>query len=138
MSAPPPGAAAGAEFQEASSGATLLHFCSLWLSAPPTPWGGLRPPPQRGVAEGRPPVVSSVLALYNAHVPALNTAHVFRLNKADVLALNNSHVLRLNIKICPVLTVNEVNHTFGGFGRPPLWRRPKAASLVLAVNMGIS
>ena len=35
-----PGAAAGAagdEFREASFGATLLHFCSLLLSAPPPP-----------------------------------------------------------------------------------------------------
>ena len=35
---PSPGAAAGAagaEFREASLGATLLHFCSLLLSAPP-------------------------------------------------------------------------------------------------------
>ena len=61
--------------------------------------------PQRGAAEGRPPLwrrpkaASSVLALSKAHVLALNTAHVLRLNKADVLALNKAHVLRLNNKI---------------------------------------
>ena len=65
--------------------------------------------PQRGAAEGRPPLwrrpkaASFVLALNKAHVLALNTAHVLRLNKADVLALNKAHVLRLNSKICPVL-----------------------------------
>ncbi len=59
--------------------------------------GGLRPPPQRGAAFGRPPFVDSfVLALNKAHVLALNTAHVLRLNKADVLAFNRAHVLRLN------------------------------------------
>ena len=58
--------------------------------------------PQRGAAEGRPPLwrrpkaASFVLALSKAHVLALNTAHVLRLNKADVLALNKAHVLRLN------------------------------------------
>ena len=31
----PPGAAAGAEFREASFGATLHHFCLLLLSGPP-------------------------------------------------------------------------------------------------------
>ena len=58
---------------------------------------GLRPPPQRGAAFGRPPfVVSCVFSLSKAHILALNTAHVLRLNKADVLALNKAHVLRLN------------------------------------------
>ena len=61
--------------------------------------------PQRGAAEGRPPLwrrpkaASFALALNKAHVLALNTAHVLRLNKADVLALNKAHVLRLNSKI---------------------------------------
>ena len=48
-------------------------------SAATTEGSGLRPPPS---------VVSLVLALNKAHVPALNTAH-------DVLALNKAHVLRL-------------------------------------------
>ena len=63
----------------------------------------------------------------------LNTAHVLRLNKADVLALNKAHVLHLNTKICPVLTANTKETTKGGRAegaRPPLWRRPKAASFV--------
>ena len=84
-------------------------------SAASTKGGGLRPPPF---------VASFVLALSKAHVLALNTAPVLRLNKADVLALNKAHVLHLNTKICPVLTP------------PPLWRRPKAASFVLAVSTG--
>ena len=68
--------------------------------------------PQRGAAEGRPPLwrrpkaASFVLALNKAHVLALNTAHVLRLNKADVLALNKAHVLRLSNKICPVFRAN--------------------------------
>ncbi len=63
--------------------------------------------PQRGAAEGRPPLwrrpkaASFVLALNQAHVLALKTAHVLRLSEADVSALNKAHVLRLNIKICP-------------------------------------
>ncbi len=61
--------------------------------------------PQRGAAEGRPPLwrrpkaASFVWVLNKAHVLALNTAHVSHLNKADVLALNKAHVLRLNSKI---------------------------------------
>ena len=69
--------------------------------------------PQRGAAEGRPPLwrrpkaASFVLALNKAHVLALNTAHVLRLNKADVLALNKARVLRLNSKIlCFSTTLN--------------------------------
>ena len=100
--------------------------------------------PQRGAAEGRPPLwrrpkaASFVLALSKAHVLALNTAHVLRLNKADVLALNKAHVLHLNTKICPVLTANTKETTKGGRPKaaPPLWRRPKAASFVLAVSTG--
>ena len=82
--------------------------------------------------------VTFVCALNNARVLALNAAHVLRLNKADVLALNKAHALRLNTKTCPVFTVNTKGATRGG--RPkaasPLWRRPKAASFVLAVNTG--
>ena len=69
-----------------------------------------------------------VLALNKAHVRALHTAHVLRLNKADVLALNKAHVLCLNTEICPVFTANTKDTTKGG--------RPKAASFVLAVNIG--
>ena len=73
------------------------------------------------------------LSLNKAHVLALNTAHVLRLNKADVLALYKVYVSRLSNKICPVFTANTKETTKG---RPPLWRRPKAASSVLAVNTG--
>ena len=76
-----------------------------------------------------------VLALNKAHVLALNTADVLRLNKADVLALNKAHVLRLNTKICLVFTANA-QETTKALAAPPLWRRPKAASFVLAVNIG--
>ena len=73
--------------------------------------------PQRGAAEGRPPLwwrpkaATFVLALNKAHVLALNTAHVLRLNKADVLRLNN--------KICPVFRANTKETTKGGGRRPP-------------------
>ena len=72
------------------------------------------------------------------HVLALNTAHVLRLNKAGALALNKAHVSRLNTKICPVFTANTKETTKGGRPKadPPLWRRPMAASFVLAVNIG--
>ncbi len=71
--------------------------------------------PQRGAAEGRPPLwrrpkaASFVLALNKAHVLALNTTHVLRLNKADALALKKAHVLRLNNKICPVFRASHAS-----------------------------
>ena len=104
--------------------------------------------PQREAAEGRPPLwwrpkaAIFVSALNKAHVLALNTAHVLRFNKADVLALNKAYVLCLNTKICAVFTGNTNETTKGTTkgGRPkaapPLWRQPKAASFVLAVNTG--
>ena len=52
--------------------------------------------------------------------------------------LSTAHVLHLNTKISPVFTANTKETTKGGVaeGLPPLWRRPKAASFVLAVNTG--
>ena len=92
-------------------------------------------------AEGRPPLgrrpkaASFVLAPNKAHVLAFNTAHFSRLDTADVLAFNKAHVLRLNNKIRPVFRANTKETTKGGGRRPPpLWRRPKAASFVLALN----
>ena len=86
----------------------------------------------------RPMAATFVLALNKPHVLALYTAHVLRLNKADVLALNMAHVFRLNTKICPELTANTKETTKGGQPKtvPPLWRRPKAASFVLAADTG--
>ena len=89
--------------------------------------------PQRGAAEGRPPLwrrpkaASFVLALNKAHVLALNTAHVLRLNKADVLALNKAHIMRLNTKICPVFKFSyfqllpELLRTLPKLLREPPW-----------------
>ena len=95
-----------------------------------------------GAAEGRPPLwrrpkaASFVLALNNAHFLSLDTAHASRLNKADVLALNTAHAWRLSNKICPMFTANTKETTRAAEGCPPLWRRPKAASFVLALNTG--
>ena len=140
----PPGAG-GAKFCESSFGEAFLTFANFCCPRPPlgllpvlnserlvleqhsftfadfgcprSPWGGLRPPPQRGAAEGRPPVVSFVLALNQAHVLALDTAHALRLNKADVLALN-PYVSTLRYAQCSQPTQRT---TKGG--------RPKAAPL---------
>ena len=106
--------------------------------------GPIQRKPQRGAAEGRPPLwwrpkaATFALALNKAHVLALNTAHVFRLNKADVLALNKAHVLRRNTQICPVFTANTKEAAFGrlhrggaAFGSPPF-----VVCFVLVVNNG--
>ena len=129
---PPAWAAAsatGAEFGKR----VLEHPPSLLLTLAvraPHPLGRPSAATTKGVAEGRPPMVSFVLALNRAHDLALTIAHVLRLKKADVLALNKAHVLRLNTKICPVFTANSKEAAFGRlhqgdatFGRPPppLW-----------------
>ena len=122
----PAGAAAGgAELREASLGAALPHFCSLWMSAPPSLGR-----PSAATTGGRPSDVSFVFALNKAHVLALNTAHALRLNKADVLALNKAHVLRLNTETCPVFTANIKETTKGEGGRrSPPFRPPPSCWL---------
>ena len=109
-------------------------LCSEPIQRKPQRGGGRRSPP---LLWWRPKAATFVLALNKAHVLALNTAHVLRLNKAYVLALKKAHASRLNNKRCPVDSQRKGNNKGGAAeGRPRLWRRPNAASFVLAVNTG--
>ena len=94
-----------------------------------TKGGGLRPPPLCGFL---------CIGPERSTCPSSQHSTCLASQQGDVSALNKAHVLRLNTKICPVFTANTKEATKGG--RPkaaaPLWRRPKAASFVLAVNTG--
>ena len=99
--------------------------------------------PQRGAAEGRPPLwwrpkaATFVLALNKAHVLALNTAHVLRSTRqmSWLSARHMSCVSTLRYAQCSQPAQRRPQRG-AAEGCPPLWRRPKAASFVLAVNTG--
>ena len=97
--------------------------------------GGLRPPPQKGRGLRPPPFAVSF-------VVALNTGHILLLRRLvesqDMRLVETQTCAVLRARTCALFRANAKEATKGGgrpkAARPPLWRRPKAASFVLALN----
>ena len=101
----------------------LPNFVYFSLIKAPNKGGGLRPPPQRGAAFGRPPFVDSLMSCHNRdlvlpqHISCLSTTHVLSWQNTHFVlpqqtyCLAATHILSSQNRGCVLAEQSKIQKT---------------------------